>query len=132
MVEEAERYKVEDEVNKQRVEAKNALENYSYSMRNTMNDSKVAGNMDAGDKSTLDAKISETIAWLDANQSAEKEEYEEKQKELEAVANPILSKMSGGGAGAPGGMPDMGGAGGSAPEPVPDATEAGPRIEEID
>jgi heat shock 70kDa protein 1/2/6/8 len=134
MVEEAERYKVEDEVNKQRVEAKNALENYSYSMRNTMNDSKVAGNMDPSDKSTLDAKISETIAWLDANQSAEKEEYEEKQKELEAVANPILSKMSGGagGAGAPGGMPDMGGAGGGAPEPVPDATEAGPRIEEID
>jgi heat shock 70kDa protein 1/2/6/8 len=134
MVEEAERYKVEDEVNKQRVEAKNALENYSYSMRNTMNDSKVAGSMDPSDKSTLDAKISETIAWLDANQSAEKEEYEEKQKELEAVANPILSKMSGGagGAGAPGGMPDMGGAGGSGAEPVPDATEAGPRIEEID
>jgi Hsp70 protein len=41
MVEEAERYKAEDEVNKQRIEAKNGLENYSYSMRNTLNDAKV-------------------------------------------------------------------------------------------
>ncbi len=46
-------------------------------------------------------------AGLDANQMAEKEEYEAKQKELEAVVNPILAAL-GGGAGAggmPGGMP---------------------------
>eukprot|EP00611_Tribonema_gayanum_P006477 TRINITY_DN1575_c0_g1_i2.p1 TRINITY_DN1575_c0_g1~~TRINITY_DN1575_c0_g1_i2.p1 ORF type:complete len:596 (+),score=258.26 TRINITY_DN1575_c0_g1_i2:62-1789(+) len=50
MVEEAERYKAEDEVNKQRIEAKNGLENYAYSMRNTLNDPKVSEKMDAGDK----------------------------------------------------------------------------------
>ncbi|CAN0578473.1 unnamed protein product, partial [Ectocarpus sp. 12 AP-2014] len=75
MVEEAERYKAEDDVQKSRVEGKNSLENYAYSMRNTINDEKV--------RTTIETKISETIAWLDGNQSAEKEEYEEKQKELE-------------------------------------------------
>ncbi|CAN0346117.1 unnamed protein product [Laminaria digitata] len=94
--------------------------------------------MDADDKTTVEAKISETIAWLDANQTAEKEEFEEKQKELEAVCNPIIQKMAaaGGGAagmpgGAPGGMPDMGGAGGGAPTPEAEA-DSGPKIEEID
>eukprot|EP00611_Tribonema_gayanum_P006476 TRINITY_DN1575_c0_g1_i1.p1 TRINITY_DN1575_c0_g1~~TRINITY_DN1575_c0_g1_i1.p1 ORF type:complete len:674 (+),score=296.25 TRINITY_DN1575_c0_g1_i1:62-2023(+) len=133
MVEEAERYKAEDEVNKQRIEAKNGLENYAYSMRNTLNDPKVSEKMDAGDKSSLESKIDDTIKWLDANQTAEKEEFEEKQKELEGVANPILQKMAGGGM--PGGMPDMGGMGGAggAPEPTPDAgADAGPKIEEID
>ncbi|KAG5177435.1 heat shock protein 70 [Tribonema minus] len=133
MVEEAERYKAEDEVNKQRIEAKNGLENYAYSMRNTLNDPKVSEKMDAGDKSSLESKIDDTIKWLDANQTAEKEEFEEKQKELEGVANPILQKMAGGGM--PGGMPDMGGMGGAggAPEPTPDAgSDAGPKIEEID
>ncbi|KAG5177433.1 heat shock protein 70 [Tribonema minus] len=133
MVEEAERYKAEDEVNKQRIEAKNGLENYAYSMRNTLNDPKVSEKMDAGDKTSLESKIDDTIKWLDANQTAEKEEFEEKQKELEGVANPILQKMAGGAM--PGGMPDMGGmgGGGGAPEPTPDAgADAGPKIEEID
>jgi heat shock protein 1/8 len=137
MVEEAERYKAEDEVNKQRVEAKNSLENYSYNLRNTLNDDAVGGKLDASDKSALEGKVNETIAWLDANQSAEKEEFEEKQKELEAVANPILQKMGGGG-GMPGGMPDMSGGmptGGAGPDmggATDSGADAGPRIEEID
>ncbi|CAM9717286.1 unnamed protein product [Ascophyllum nodosum] len=136
MVEEAERYKAEDDVQKQRVEGKNALENYAYSMRNTINEEKVASQLDATDKAVIESKISETIAWLDTNQNAEKEEYEEKQKELEAVCTPIVQKMAAaGGAGSmPGGMPDMGGAGfpgAGAPTPEADA-DAGPKIEEID
>lgn len=97
----------------------------------------MAGKLDEQDKSTIDSKISETIAWLDANQTAEKEEYEEKQKELEAVCNPIIQKMAGAGdmpGGMPGGMPDMSGAGfpgGGAPAPEAEA-DAGPKIEEID
>ncbi|CAN0145266.1 unnamed protein product [Hapterophycus canaliculatus] len=138
MVEEAERYKAEDDVQKSRVEGKNSLENYAYSMRNTINDEKLADKLDAADKSTIESKISETIAWLDANQNAEKEEYEKKQKELEGVCNPIIQKMAGGAggmpSGMPGGMPDMGGAGfpgGGAPAPEAEA-DAGPKIEEID
>ena len=137
MVDEAERYKAEDEANKVRVEAKNSLENYCYSMKNTMSDEKLAAKLSDDDKSTVNAKITETTSWLDANQMAEKEEYEAKQKELEAIVNPILQNL-GGGAGAggmpggmSGGMPDFGGgAPGGAPEP--EAADEGPKIEEID
>ena len=76
MVDEAERYKAEDEANRVRVEAKNSLENYCYSMKNTMGDEKLASKLSDDDKSTVTAKIDETTSWLDANQMAEKEEYE--------------------------------------------------------
>merc|ERR1712183_1195730 len=97
--------------------------------------------IDAGDKKTLEDKIEDTIKWLDANQSAEKEEYEEKQKELEGVALPILQKMGGGAGGMPGGMPDMSGMGGmpggmggmpGAGGPPASEPSGGPTIEEID
>ena len=96
----------------------------------------VASQLDAADKSAIESKISETIAWLDTNQNAEKEEYEEKQKELEAVCTPIIQKMAaaGGAGGMPGGMPDMNGAGfpgAGAPTPEADA-DAGPKIERIE
>merc|ERR1719222_795821 len=103
MVDEAERYKAEDEANRVRVEAKNSLENYCYSMKNTMSDEKLASKLSDDDKSTVTSKIDETTSWLDANQMAEKEEYEAKQKELEAVVNPILAALGGGPGG--GGMP---------------------------
>ncbi|KUF85876.1 hypothetical protein AM588_10001027 [Phytophthora nicotianae] len=93
MVAEAEKYKSEDEANKVRIEAKNALENYAYNLRNTLNDEKLKDQISEDDKKAIDDKVTETINWLDANQSAEKEEYEGKQKELEGVANPILQKM---------------------------------------
>merc|ERR1719149_600974 len=133
MVDEAERYKAEDEANRVRVEAKNSLENYCYSMKNTMSDEKLASKLSDDDKATVTAKIDETTSWLDANQMAEKEEYEAKQKELEAIVNPILAALGGGaGGGMPGGMPDMGGGmpGGGAPEA--EAADEGPKIEEID
>merc|ERR1712063_167598 len=93
MVSEAEKYKSEDEANKVRIEAKNALENYSYNLRNTLNDEKLKSQISEDDKKAIEDKVTETINWLDANQSSEKEEFESKQKELEGVANPILQKM---------------------------------------
>merc|ERR1712003_231618 len=116
MVAEGEKFKAEDDANRNRIEAKNGLENYCYSIKSSISSDEVKDKIDAGDKKTLEDKIEDTIKWLDANQSAEKEEYEEKQKELEGVALPILQKMSGGGmpGGMPGagGMPDMSGMGG--------------------
>merc|ERR1711934_765055 len=135
MVDEAERYKAEDEANRVRVEAKNSLENYCYSMKNTMGDEKLASKLSDDDKSTVTAKIDETTSWLDGNQMAEKEEYEAKQKELEAVVNPILAALGGGagGAGMPGGMPDMGGMGGipggMPGAPAEEPADEGPKIE---
>ncbi|KDO30632.1 hsp70-like protein [Saprolegnia parasitica CBS 223.65] len=132
MVQEAEKYKSEDEANKLRIEAKNGLENYAYNLRNTLNDEKLQGKIDEADKKAIDDKVTDVINWLDANQSAEKEEFEAKQKELEGIANPIMQKMyaAAGGApgGMPGGMPDMGGAG----APPPASHAQGPKIEEVD
>ena len=141
MVQEAEKYKAEDDANKNRIEAKNGLENYCYSLKSSISSDEVKDKIPADDKKSLEDKIEATISWLDANQTAEKEEFEEKQKELEGIALPILQKM-GGGAGAPGGMPggmpdmsgmpDMGGMGGAGGAPPAEDPASGPTIEEID
>jgi len=132
MVSEAEKYKAEDDNNRNRIEAKNGLENYCYSLKGSIAGDEVAAKMDPADKTTLEGKIEETISWLDSNPASEKEEYEEKQKELEGIAMPILQKMGGaaGAGGMPGGMPDMGAAAGGAPPAAEPA--GGPTIEEID
>jgi len=135
MVSEAEKYKAEDDANRNRIEAKNGLENYCYSLKGSISGDEVASKMDPTDKTTLESKIEETISWLDSNPAAEKEEYEEKQKELEGIAMPILQKMGGAaGAGGMPGMPDMGGMPGAAAGGAPPAAEpaGGPTIEEID
>jgi L1 cell adhesion molecule like protein len=90
MLAEAEKYKAEDEAEASRISAKNGLESYAYSLKNTLSDSKVDEKLEAADKEALKAEIDKTVAWLDESQQATKEEYEEHQKELEAVANPIM------------------------------------------
>merc|ERR1712130_169451 len=97
-----------DDANKNRIEAKNGLENYCYSLKGSLS-GEVADKMDPADKTAVESKIEETISWLDSNPAAEKEEYEEKQKELEGIAMPILQKMGGAAGAGAGGMPDMGG-----------------------
>jgi len=148
MVAEAEKYKAEDEANASRIQAKNGLENYCYSMKNTMNDENLKGKVSEEDKATIMGKVEETIKWLDANQENEKEEYEAKQKELEEICNPIMQKMYSQG-GAPGGMGGMpGGMGTQMPGGMPGGfpgagaqtqnngppmeEDDGPKIEEVD
>merc|ERR1712146_38835 len=74
LVQEAERYKSEDEANRSRVEAKNALENYCFQVKSSINDEKLAGAISAEDKEKITSAISDTQSWLDSNQAAEKEE----------------------------------------------------------
>lgn len=90
MLSEAEKYKAEDEAESARISAKNALESYAYSLKNTISDSKVDEKLDASDKEKLKTEIDKTVAWLDDNQTATVEEYEAQQKSLESVANPIM------------------------------------------
>jgi len=99
MVNDAKKYEDDDKKQRERIDAKNGLENYSYSMKNTLNDEKVASKLDPVDKQTLSDKVNEVIQWLEKSQEATKEEYEDRQKELESVCTPIISKMyqSGGG-----------------------------------
>jgi len=129
MISEAEKYKAEDEASAERIQSKNALESYAYNLRNTLQDDKVSGKLDNGDKKKLQDAIDEAIKWLDSNQEAAKDEFEHKQKELEGVANPIMMKLYGGAGGpAPGGFP-----GGAAPGGFPGAGgDAGPTVEEVD
>ncbi|KAK3387430.1 heat shock 70 kDa protein [Podospora didyma] len=136
MLSEAEKFKEEDEAEGRRVSAKNGLESYAYSLRNTLSDSKVDEKLDASDKETLKAEIDKIVTWLDENQQATREEYEEHQKELEGVANPIMMKFygaAGGAGGMPGGMP--GGAPGGfpgAPGGAGATHDDGPTVEEVD
>merc|ERR1712137_311480 len=131
MLAEAEKYKAEDEAEAARISAKNALESYAYSLRNTLSDSKVDEKLDAGDKEKLKAEIDKTVTWLDDNQTATKDEYESQQKELEGVANPIMMKFygAGGEGGMPGGMPGGGMPGGA---PGGAGGDDGPTVEEVD
>jgi L1 cell adhesion molecule like protein len=129
MVREAEQYKAEDEKNKDRVEAKNHLENYAYSLRNTIRDEKIADKLESGDKDRLNAAIDDAINWMDKNQQAGKDEFEAKQKELEGVAMPIMTKLyqqggMPGGPGMPGGFPGQ--------DQGPSGPSSGPKVEEVD
>jgi len=109
MVREAEEFAEEDAKVKERVDKRNALEGYAYNLRNQLNDEEkgVADKIDDEDKETLEEAIKEVLDWLDDNQEADAEEYEEKQKELEGIANPIMQKVYAEGGGGGGGDDDF-------------------------
>jgi L1 cell adhesion molecule like protein len=129
MVKDAEKYAGEDKHHQERVQSKNSLESYAYSMRQTMDDEKVKDKIDAADRKKIQSKVDEIIKWLDGNLAAEKEEFEEKKKELESVCNPIMTKMyQGGGMPGAGGMDDDEGSSGGHDT----RSGAGPQVEEVD
>ena len=98
MVQEAEQYAEEDRKIKERIDSRNGLESYLYNLKNTLDDEKV-DNLSAEDKKELQDMVDETLGWMDENPDAGKEDYDEKQKEAEQVANPIMRNMYAGGAG---------------------------------
>ncbi|WZZ50970.1 hypothetical protein YC2023_051077 [Brassica napus] len=105
MVQEAEKYKSEDEEHKKKVEAKNALENYAYNMRNTIHDDKIGEKLPAADKKKIEDSVEEAIQWLDGTK--------------------WLKQMRAGGeaGGTAAGMDD---------DEAPSTGGAGPKIEEVD
>ncbi|XP_059826976.1 heat shock cognate 71 kDa protein-like [Hypanus sabinus] len=121
MVQEAEMYKNEDEMQRQKIAAKNSLESYAFNMKGSVEDEKMAGKISAEDKRKVIDLCNEAISWLEKNQMAEKEEFEHKQKELEKVCNPIIAKLYQGA-----------GAGESCRAQAGNASSSGPTIEEVD
>merc|ERR1719284_839953 len=95
MVKEAEEFAEEDKKVKDRIDGRNALEGYLYNVKNSIEDEEkgVGGKISAEDKDTVSEAVKEALEWLDDNQEAEKEDYEEKQKEVEQVAHPIMRKV---------------------------------------
>merc|ERR1712023_239855 len=94
MVQEAEEYAEEDKLLKDKIEAKNQLENYVYSMKSTIDDEeKVGDKISEEDKETITEALNEANDWLDENDDADKDELEAKLKELQDVCSPIISQL---------------------------------------
>ena len=72
MVNEAEKYKEEDDKQRDRIQAKNALESYAFNLKSTVEDDKVNGKISDDDKATIVNKAKETLDWLDQNQVSTK------------------------------------------------------------
>ena len=126
MIKEAEKYKADDEAQKERIESKNALENYLYNTRNTIDKPEVK--LEEADKTTILNEVNEKIKWLDDNQSASKDEYDSIMKEVEDKVKPIISKMyEGMNANAPPGSPMD-----AEPQAANADGDSGPKIEEVD
>mmetsp|Transcript_18460 Transcript_18460/g.38448 ORF Transcript_18460/g.38448 Transcript_18460/m.38448 type:complete len:656 (+) Transcript_18460:68-2035(+) len=95
MVREAEEFAEEDKKVKERIDARNGLESFLYNLKNTLEDDEkgLADKVSAEDKQELTDAIDEVLDWLEENPEAEKEDYDEKQKEIEAISNPIMREM---------------------------------------
>ena len=98
MLSEAEQYKTEDDAQRERVAARNQLEGYAFSVNSALQD--CADKLSPEDKSTAEGKVKETLAWLDANSLATKEEYSYHLEELQRVCSPVMACLHAGGKGA--------------------------------
>ncbi|XP_037961319.2 heat shock protein 68 [Plutella xylostella] len=115
MLAEAERYRDEDERQRERVAARNQLETYIFGVKQALDDA--GDRLSEQDKQAARGRCDDALRWLDNNTLAERDEYEHRLKELQQACAPLMSKLhgAGAGAGAPGGAP-----------------HAGPTVEEVD
>jgi len=124
MVNDAEKFKADDEKQKERISAKNSLESYCFNMKSTIDEEKLKDKITEAERKVITSGCDEALKWLDTNQLAEKEEFTDKQKEVEAVCNPIIARLYQGAGAAPNGDSGAGMPGAGA--------GAGPTIEEVD
>jgi heat shock protein 5 len=98
MIREAEEFAEQDKETKARIDAKNALESYAYSMKNSIEDNeKLGSKLSDEDKATIQEAVDDTLSWLTSNQEAEKDEFQTKLKDMEKICNPIISQVYQGG-----------------------------------
>ncbi|XP_034028144.1 heat shock 70 kDa protein 1-like [Thalassophryne amazonica] len=120
MVQDAEKYQAEDELQRDKIAAKNSLESYIFHVKSTLQDENLKGQISEEEKKKLMEMCDETTNWLENNQLADKDEYQHKQKELEKVWNLVISRLYQGGASAR-----------SCRDQARDAPQ-GPTVEEVD
>ena len=101
MIAEAQEFAEEDKATSERIQARNGLENYVFSIKNQVNDEEgLGGKIDDDDKETLLEAVKETADWLEENAAeATSEDFEEQKEKLSNVAYPITSKLYSGGPG---------------------------------
>lgn len=126
LVSDAEKYKEEDELQRQRVEAKNSLENYLFNAKNSLNDEKIASLLSDEDKKQASDIIEGTISWLDDHPSEETSVYKEKEKEVQDVVTPLFSKCA---SGVPSASPGVNSSNEASSVHDP---PTGPKIDEVD
>jgi heat shock protein 1/8 len=110
------------------VEAKNKLENYAFSVKNSTNEEALKDKLSADDKASISAAVDDVLKWLDANQSASKDEFDHHYSELEGKVNPIMTKLYQQQQQAGGPSPGYA-AGGPSPS---SGGRGGPTVEEVD
>jgi len=98
MVNDAEKYKEEDDKQRERIEAKNTLESYAFNLKSSLENDAIKSKISEEDRSKICDKCKEVLDWLDNNQTAEKDEFEYHRKELEAIAAPIMKNVHSNGA----------------------------------
>jgi len=125
MVNDAEKFKAEDELIKAKVEAKNGFENYCFQMKNTLNEEKLKDAFTEDEKKTVEETSKEGLQWLEGNPDADADAIQGKQKELEAKFNPIMMRVYQATGAQPGGMPG-GMPGGGMPGGAPGGGPTGP------
>merc|ERR1712047_93857 len=129
VVAEAEKFKEDDDKQKERIAAKNGLESYCFNMKSTLDDKNISEKIPQDDKNTISEKCNEALNWLDNNQTAEVDEFKDKQKEVESVCNPIITKLYQQAGGNPGAAP---GASCGAQSGPGFGGHNGPTVEEVD
>ena len=94
MIADAEKFADEDKALKEKIDARHSLQNYVYTMRNTIEDKdKLAEKLSEDDKSTIQDAITETEDWLNSNDDADREAIDEQMKELQSVCDPIIASI---------------------------------------
>lgn len=107
MIRDAEKFSDEDKKLKERVEARNELESYAYSLKNQVADKdKLGAKLSDDEKSTIETSVDAAIKWLEENPDADGEEHKAQKKKVEDVVQPIIAKLY---QGQPGGPPPTGG-----------------------
>ncbi|XP_033634021.1 heat shock 70 kDa protein IV-like [Asterias rubens] len=127
MLSDAEKYKAEDEAQRERVTARNGLEGYAFSLKQAVNEVP-DGKLTDADKKMVEDAVKDTLDWLDKNSLAEVDEFKHRQEELTKTCSPIMSKIHGGGGGAGGPGPQCGAGGYS----NGGSSNQGPTVEEVD
>jgi len=101
MVNDAEMFKGEDDKQKERITAKNSLESYIFNLKSSVDNEEVKKKLSSEELSAAQSGLDAALQWLDSNQLAEKEEFEDKQKEVEQLWQPLISKIYGKGESGP-------------------------------
>lgn len=94
MINDADRYAEEDRLLKEKIDARNELEGYVYSLKNQINDEeKLGGKLSEDDKNAIENALNDKAEWLDNNTDADTEEYKDQKIELDSIVQPIIKHL---------------------------------------